>query len=233
MPALLIGSTGWESVQTGKELLQALQQREQRPLLATHVPELDRLQGGGLRRGSLLEVQGERSSGRFAIGLAALAAATQGGEAAALIDAGDHLDPQGAEAAGVRLSRLLWVRPPTPQYALLSTEMVLATGFPVVVLDLGNWRVSFKQFPEAAWMRLARATSEQKAILLVVTLHPLQSVSADVIVRTEGAQPCWVGTGWPRALSGLTVHVSVRRRKGGHHNQAGTLTFKAREALGR
>src|SRR5512143_1726070 len=49
---------------------------------------------GGLPRGTLVEVVGRRSSGRFALALAALAAATQAGESAALVDLGDQLDPQ-------------------------------------------------------------------------------------------------------------------------------------------
>jgi hypothetical protein len=51
-------------------------------------------------------------------------------------------------------------------------------------------------------------------------------------VKTEGAQPEWLGEG-PRVLTGLSVQVSVRQRRGRHHEQAGTLMFKSREALGR
>jgi RecA/RadA recombinase len=35
------------------------------------------------------------------------------GEAVALIDLGDHFDPRVAEANGVDLRRLLWIRPKT------------------------------------------------------------------------------------------------------------------------
>ena len=105
--------------------------------IATTVPGLDRLLSGGLPRGGLVELSGRRSSGRFSIGLAALASATSSGEAAALVDLGGHLDPQSAEAAGADLTRLLWVRPARLKEAVASTEMLLATGFPLVVADLG------------------------------------------------------------------------------------------------
>ncbi len=105
--------------------------------IATMVPGLDRLLCGGLPRGGLVELSGRRSSGRFSIGLAALASATSSGEAAALVDLGGHLDPQSAEAAGADLTRLLWVRPARLKEAVASTEMLLAAGFPLVVADLG------------------------------------------------------------------------------------------------
>jgi len=65
---------------------------------------------GGLPRGCLTEICGPASSGRTALLLAALSAATQRGEFCALVDASDALDPQSATAAGVELDRLLWVR---------------------------------------------------------------------------------------------------------------------------
>ncbi|HKC23506.1 MAG TPA: hypothetical protein VKF32_02130 [Thermoanaerobaculia bacterium] len=95
------------------------------------------LSGKALPRGTLVEVVGRRSSGRFALALAALAAATSAGESAALVDLGDHLDPQGAAAEGVELARLLWVRPQTLKEALASAELLLGAGFALVVVDLG------------------------------------------------------------------------------------------------
>jgi hypothetical protein len=58
--------------------------------------------------------------------LAALAQATQRGEACALVDASDALDPASAAAAGVEMGRLLWVRcgraVPGSQFSVPSTE---------------------------------------------------------------------------------------------------------------
>jgi len=65
---------------------------------------------GGLPRGSLTEISGPDSSGRTSVLLAALAAATQRGEICALIDATDSFHPHSAVAAGIDLTRLLWVR---------------------------------------------------------------------------------------------------------------------------
>jgi recA bacterial DNA recombination protein len=65
---------------------------------------------GGLPRGQMSELHGPVSSGRTSLGWAALAAATARGEWVALIDTFDRFDPEPAAAAGVELSRLLWVR---------------------------------------------------------------------------------------------------------------------------
>ncbi len=80
-------------------------------LASTAWPALDRLLCGGLRRGALVELVGPTSSGRFSLVLGALAAATRRAEPAALVDLGDGLEPRLAEAAGIELDRLLWVRP--------------------------------------------------------------------------------------------------------------------------
>ena len=78
-------------------------------MVSSGIPALDALTGG-LPRGCLTEVCGPASSGRTALLLAALAAATRRGEFCAVVDASDALDPQSVAAAGVELERLLWVR---------------------------------------------------------------------------------------------------------------------------
>ena len=75
--------------------------------LPTSFDGLDRLLGGGLPRGELVELVGRGSCGRFAALLAALRAVTGAGEAAALVDQGAQLDPQGAAEFGVDLEHLI------------------------------------------------------------------------------------------------------------------------------
>ena len=66
--------------------------------------------GGGLPRGQVSEVVGPASSGRTSVAWAALAAASRRGESIALIDTFDRFDPPTAQACGIDLSKLLWVR---------------------------------------------------------------------------------------------------------------------------
>jgi hypothetical protein len=78
-------------------------------MVSSGIPQLDLLTGG-LPRGCLTEICGPASSGRTGILLSALAQATRRGEVCALIDASDAFHPASAAAAGVEMSRLLWVR---------------------------------------------------------------------------------------------------------------------------
>jgi hypothetical protein len=78
-------------------------------MLSTGIPQLDSLTGG-LARGCLTEICGTASSGRTSVLLFALARATQRGEVCALVDVSDTFDPASAAAAGMEMSRLLWVR---------------------------------------------------------------------------------------------------------------------------
>ncbi len=83
-----------------------------RPAPATVLTGIEALDAltGGLPRGGLSEICGPASSGRSSVVLALMASLTQRGEVCALVDASDSFDPQSAEAAGVELRRLLWVR---------------------------------------------------------------------------------------------------------------------------
>src|SRR5438046_648094 len=79
------------------------------PTAATDVAPLDARLGGGFPCGHVSELAGGRSAGRMSIVLQALAAATRRGERAALVDVVDMLDVESAAAAGIDLTRLLWI----------------------------------------------------------------------------------------------------------------------------
>jgi recA bacterial DNA recombination protein len=78
-------------------------------MASSGIPQLDSLTGGWAR-GCLSEICGAASSGRTSILFSALAQATHRGEVCALVDASDAFHPASAAAAGVEMSRLLWVR---------------------------------------------------------------------------------------------------------------------------
>ena len=77
---------------------------------STGVTVLDAQLGGGFPRGQISEIVGVRSSGRASVLLQLVAAATARHEIVALIDVLDMLDVASADAAGVDLGRLLWIR---------------------------------------------------------------------------------------------------------------------------
>jgi recombination protein RecA len=85
-------------------------QRTIRPVAATGIPAVDDLLEGGLPLGAITEVVGAECSGRTSFALSFLAGMTRAEKVCAWLDVSDALDPESAAAAGVDLSRFLWVR---------------------------------------------------------------------------------------------------------------------------
>jgi len=197
----------------------------------TTVDAFDGLLIGGLHRGQMVELIGERSSGRFSTVLATLAATTTAGEAVALVDLGDGLDPRIAAAAGVDLERLLWVRPPHLKKALVSAEMLLAGGFPLVIIDLGNPPVPGGRGVESAWLRLARAAQSHDAVLLVSSPYRASGTAATGVVKTMRGRPRWCNKGLaPRLLLGLSSQLTREKLRGHQGTCSATLHLMTPEA---
>jgi hypothetical protein len=81
-----------------------------RPVAATGIHDLDNVLNGGLPIGAISELIGPECSGRTSVALTFLARMTKAGKVCAWIDVSDALDPASAAAAGIDLTRLLWVR---------------------------------------------------------------------------------------------------------------------------
>ncbi len=198
------------SVRTARELVDERRRHGDDGRFATASPALDRLLSGGLERGALTELVGGRSSGRFALATSVLAAVTGTGEAAALIDLGDGFDPQAAAAAGVGLERLLWVRPRHMKDVLASAEILLGTGIPLVVVDLGLPPLAGGRGAEAAWLRLARAARGRRVALLVSSPYRASGTAARVVLEAPAGESRWGGRGQgPRLLRGLAASVEL------------------------
>jgi recA bacterial DNA recombination protein len=108
------------------------------PVLPTGLPELDRLLGGGLPEGRIVEIGESKGALGTALALRILARVTESGRLAAVIDRRDCFDPRSAAEAGVDLERTLWCRPGSHKDAVRAADVLLASGaFALVVLDLG------------------------------------------------------------------------------------------------
>jgi hypothetical protein len=184
-------------------------------VLPCRIAAADRLLGGGLQRGEVVEVVGRRSSGRFSLVLSLLAAATRAGESVALVDLGDQLDPQHAEAAGVALERLLWLRPRRLKEALGAAELLLQTDFVLVALDLGQPPVPGGRGTETFWVRLGRAARDHRGALLVSAPYRTSGAIAQAVLELRGAGGVWLGRGRvPRLLGGFAARIERTRARG-------------------
>ena len=177
----------------------------------TRIESFDTILGGGLLKGKIVELTARRSSGRFSIAISALASTTSTGELAALIDLGDNLDARCAEDAGIEMERLLWVRPERTKEAVMSAELLVATGFPLVVIDLGL-RLRGAKVADATWIRLARAAEVRGTAILVSSPWPVCGTAATAAVKIERARPVWLGGGkTPRLLGNIESNLTLAR----------------------
>jgi RecA/RadA recombinase len=183
------------------------------PPIATGVGELDALLGGGIPRGALTEVVGGPSSGRTTLACTLLRAATVRRALAVCIDLPDAFDPVHAEAAGVALARVLWIRPRTAREALRATEHVLdGDGFAVVLLDLDDGRPHHAVAP-SVWLRFARAAMRTRTAVVVVGSSAMAGTFASLRLEIERRGTEFDGDGPCALFAGVTSRIHVRKTK--------------------
>ena len=193
-------------------------------LVPMDVAPLDACLRGGLPRGQLSELTGPRSSGRMTLLLRMMAAATARGEIVALVDTLDRLDVASAAAAGVDLSRLLWIRGQDTgpidralDRALKALNLVLqAGGFGVVAIDLADVPLTaIRQIPFNTWMRVQRVIEGSDTACVLLASEPLARSAGGLTVTLAG-RATWDGASErSRRLSGIDVRtrvVSPRKR---------------------
>jgi hypothetical protein len=192
---------------------------------ATDVGALDACLRGGVPRGQLSELAGPRSSGRTTVLLQMMAAATARGEIVALVDTCDRLDVASAEAAGVDLNRLLWIRgtdasalrTPEPaarsplDRALKALNLILqAGGFAIVAMDLADVPLrEIKQVPFSTWLRVQRTIEGSDTACVLVAPEPIARSPGGLTLTLTG-RSSWAGTSdRSRRLTGTDMRVRV------------------------
>jgi len=194
--------------------------------LASGVPALDRLLGGGFPGGRLSEVAGPPSSGRTSLALALLARATRAGALCAVVDVADAFDPASADAAGVDLERTLWVRAPRLREALRCSERLLeARGFALVLLDLA---VADLRIAPAAGPRLARLAAGTGTALVALSLTRGFGTAAEVALELTGARAHFGGA--PPLLEALEVEVALVRHRTAPANRTASVRLRPTQA---
>lgn len=192
-----------------------------RPPIPLGEPALDGLLGGGLARAQITEVVGARSSGRMAFVGTALAAADRLGERVALIDAADAFLPQ--SMSGLRLSRLLWIRPRTLEAAMKSVDRLIdAGGFGLLVAYLvgvglrpppGAPRSRFRIDDQGLWARLRHRVEASGSALLIVGDRPLGGAFSQTVVELAG-RARWDEQGAPLLVGVDSEPTLLRSRRG-------------------
>jgi hypothetical protein len=151
---------------------------------------------GGLPRGGITEICGPSCSGRTSLLMSALASRTGEAEACAFIDGRDAFDPYSAQATGVQLQQLLWVRCRNIDQALRATDLILhGGGFGLVVLDLGDVPTEVVRYvPLNVWFRFRRAVEHTPTIFLVLEQESHAKTCASLVLRMETETAHWLQT---------------------------------------
>jgi recombination protein RecA len=167
-----------------------------------------------LRQGAITELVGPLSSGRTSVLTRCLRAVTRRGACAVLVDVDHVFDPVSAAAAGVELSRLLWVRGEgrRPEAVKAVDLLVRCPGFALVALDVGE---SPPRLPLDAAFRLRQAARRSGVALLVLGARRVVGGAATLSVRTCRDRLTWVGAGpVPHRLAGMRTWLHVVRKQG-------------------
>lgn len=172
----------------------------------TGIVELDE-QIRGIPQSALTQIHAplNLSSGKTALLVSLMAQVTRREQFCALVDANDCFDPQSAEAAGVNLARVLWVRcsarqrlkplPPLEQAFKATDILVQNGGFALIAVDLGNIEEKqVRRIPLTTWFRFARVVEKMPAALVFLLSYPAAQSCAGLTLRLSGAEASWSST---------------------------------------
>jgi hypothetical protein len=170
------------------------------------IPELDRLLGGGLPRGTVATLEG--STGRWSLAAGLMARATRRSLVAILDDGA--LYPPGLAEAGVRLERVLVVPARKALATVRAVDILLRSRICRLVL------MPAIALRDSVWTRLATLAHRSGGILIVMAPDAGASLSAAAGLRLHcelervtmhGTHGLW-GT-----FGGFELHVDVRKHK--------------------
>jgi hypothetical protein len=212
--------------------------RPELEVFPTGIPAID-CEMGGIPKGALTQICAPVgiTSGRTSLLLSLLAQVTGKGQFCALADANDCFDPESANAAGVCLSRLLWVRciqrgMKAVEQAFKSADILIQNGgFGAIAIDLGNVDEKLiRKIPLTTWFRFARVM-EALPTALVILLPYSAAQSCAALTLNLSASSQWSGTdavSHARLISNVEFNVEIGRTRTKKSVQSASNNFTVR-----
>ncbi|HUJ93649.1 MAG TPA: hypothetical protein VLW84_00175 [Terriglobales bacterium] len=193
-----------------------LYRREDRGVIPTGITPIDSTAQGVPLHG-LTEICGSslNSSGKTSVLISLLARASQD-RCCALVDASDSFHPQTGQAAGINLSRLLWVRcgkskvklRPLEQAFKVADILLQSGGFGLIAVDLSNLgERTVRKVPLSTWFRFSRVIEKQSSALVFIEQEPHATSCAQLVLRVQ-AEPRAFSR---KLLTGFDLKVEVVR----------------------
>lgn len=213
-------------------------ERKAPEVFPTGIVAIDR-EAGGIPKSSLTQVCSPTgvTSGRTTLLLSLLAQVTSKEQFCAVVDASDSFDPESADAMGVCLSRLLWVRcidrgMKAVEQAFKAADILIQNGgFGVIAVDLGNVDERLiRKIPLTTWFRFARAMEALPTALLILLPHSAAQSCAALTLNMSAAVE-WTGRGTAshtQLISGVHFNIEVGRTRAKKPVQSARNNFTAR-----
>lgn len=182
--------------------------------LPTGIPQIDQ-STNGVPVSALSEICG---TGKTSVLMSLLAHTTRQEHYCALVDAKDCFDPASAQAAGVDLSRLLWVRcgkskrelPPLEQAFRAADLLIQGGGFSVVAVDLSGFSERLlNKIQPATWFRFAHVIEKHETALVFLESHPHATSCAGLVLNFKHKADTWRGN----LLMGLDLEIEMVRAR--------------------
>jgi hypothetical protein len=204
----------------------------------TGIADIDR-EAGGIPKGALTQLCAPAgvTSGRTTLLLSLLGQVTGKEQFCALVDASDSFDPESADAMGVCLSRLLWVRctergMKAVEQAFKAADILIQNGgFGVIAVDLGNVDERLiRKVPLTTWFRFARVMEKlPTALVIVLPYSAAQSCSALTLIMDGAAE--WSGSSaasHTQLISNVQFNLEIGRTRTKKPVQSARNSFTVR-----
>ena len=213
-------------------------ERQTPEVFSTGIAGIDR-EIVGIPKGTLTQVCAPVgiTSGRTTLLLSLLAQVTGKEQYCALVDANDCFDPESADAVGVCLSRLLWVRcggrgMKAVEQAFKAADILIQNGgFGLIALDLGNvdeWLI--RKIPLTTWFRFARVMEALPTALVVLLTHSAARSCAALTLNMDASSQ-WSGTetvSHTQLISSVQFDLEIGRTRTKKPVQNATTSFTVR-----
>jgi hypothetical protein len=200
-----------------------------RPPIATIPTGIDHIDRalGGIPVGAITELVAPRfiSAGQKSMQAQLLARATQE-QLCALVDATDSFDPKSAQAIGVDLQRLLWVRctgngMKSLEQAFKCADLLLqgSGGFGIIIVDLSGLSPRFvRKVPLTTWFRFRAVVEKQGTALVFSTPHAVTSTCSELALafsmqHVRWSQPTELCPTHTRVFAGFDFKAEMTRKR--------------------
>jgi recombination protein RecA len=214
-------------------------QRTTPEVFLTGIPAVDKVTGG-IPKGALTQICAPVgiTSGRTTLLSSLLAQVTHKEQFCAVVDASDCFDPESAEAMGVCLSRLLWVRcsdqgTKSVEQAFKAADILIQNGgFGMIAIDLGNVDEKLiRKIPLTTWFRFARVMEALPTALVILLSHSAAQSCAALTLHIGGTTPEWTGQPMPshgKILTDVSFDLEIGRTRTKKPVQSARTNFTVR-----